>query len=156
MKYRIAILLMLASFNSYAGLTKWVDSNGVVHYSDAPPPGNVKSETLQLRSSDQGGMSAASAPASAPSRAKSIYEMESDINKERQAREEAAKKAAQKDQETKERQRACEQARAQLNTLQNAPRIVTYDENGNPTFIGDEGRQERIRSAQDSVSEYCQ
>ena len=38
MKKFLLILLMLASANAFAGLSKWVDADGKVHYSDQPPP----------------------------------------------------------------------------------------------------------------------
>jgi len=156
MKYWMALLLALVSFNTYAGLTKWVDSEGKVHYSDAPPPENVKSETLR-GSPSQGAPAAASAtPASGSGAPKTIYEMEADLKKERKAKEEAAQKAAKEQQEASQKQQACAQARDQLATLQNMPRIVTYDEKGGRSFMDDTTRQQRIEEAQASVGKYCQ
>lgn len=150
MKYGLLILLVLASFNSYAGLTKWVDKDGAVHYSDAPPPEDVKSETVHIRSSDQ------AAPASGARGTKSIYEMERDLNKERKAQEAAEKKAAQKEQEAEAKQRNCAAAQNQLATLRNAPRIATYDAEGNRTIMDDATREDQIRQAEASVSQFCE
>ncbi len=150
MKYCMAILLTLASFNALAGLTKWVDSQGVVHYTDGPPPPNVKAQNLNAPSTSAG-IPAASSPA-AP---KTIYEQEAEMNKEKKAREEAAQKAAKKQQEDAQKQQACEQARSQLQTLQNSPRVVTYDANGQPSYLDDTQRQQRIEEAQAAVSNYC-
>ncbi len=154
MKYCMAILLALASFNTYAGLTKWVDSNGVVHYSDSPPPQNVQSQTVRVQSSDQTGSSDAT-PASGPAAPKTIFEMESDLKKEQKAKAEADKKAAQKRQEEETKQRNCQQARNQLDTLRNAPRIATYDDQGNRTIMDDSARERSIGDAQAAVSQYC-
>ncbi len=152
MRYCIPILLLLASFSSYAGLTKWVDKDGTVHYSDSPPPENVQSKTVRVQS---GRESSATAPASAPGAPKTIFEMESDLKKEGKARQEAEKKAAQKQQEEEAKQRNCQQARAQLDTLRNAPRLATYDQEGNPTIMDDSARQKGIDDAQAAVSQYC-
>ncbi len=154
MKYFMAILLALASFNTYAGLTKWVDSKGVVHYSDSPPPQSVQSQAVRVQSSDQGG-SSATTPASGPAAPKTIFEMESDLKKERKAKAEADKKAAQKRQDDETKQRNCQQARNQLDTLRNAPRIATYDDQGNRTIMDDSTREKSIGDAQAAVSQYC-
>ncbi len=150
MKYCMAILLALASVSAFAGLTKWVDSQGVVHYSDEPPPPNVKSQTLNTPSTS-GGIPAASAPA-AP---KTVYEREAEINKEKKAKEEAAQKAAKQQEDAVQKQKACEQARSQLGTLQNAPRVVTYDDKGERTYMDDAQRQQQISEAQAAVGKYC-
>ncbi|HSH98602.1 MAG: DUF4124 domain-containing protein [Methylophilaceae bacterium] len=42
MKVCISLLLLLFSAISNAGITKWVDTNGEVHYSDQPPPITAK------------------------------------------------------------------------------------------------------------------
>ena len=42
-----AAVALIAGAASAASLYKWTDANGRVIYSDQPPPGNVKVETLQ-------------------------------------------------------------------------------------------------------------
>lgn len=150
MKYCVAILLTLASLNSFAGLTKWVDSQGVVHYTDGPPPPNVKSESMRAPSTSTG-----IAPSSAPAAPKTIFEKEADLKKEKQAREAAEKKAAEKQAEEAQKQKTCEQARSQLTTMQNSPRVVTYNDQGERTYMDDAQRQQKIDEAQDAISKYC-
>ncbi len=157
MKYWIALLLALLSLNSYAGLTKWVDSEGKVHYSDSPPPENVKSEAVRVAPSPGAPAAASgSSAASRPGAPKTIFEKEAELKKEKKAKEEAEQKAAKKQEDEAQKQRACAQARDQLATLQNAPRIVTYDEKGERSYLDDAARQQRINEAQDAVSKYCQ
>ena len=91
MKKILLILLMLAGTNAYAGINKWVDADGKVHYSDQPPPVNVKSQQTLRATSD----AVAAAPASAPAAPKSIAEREAELKKAQQAKKEAADKAAQ-------------------------------------------------------------
>lgn len=55
MKYYLAILLALVSLGAKAGVHKWVDSHGRVHYSDSAPPTGVQSQTLQEPESPAGG-----------------------------------------------------------------------------------------------------
>src|SRR5450756_2102569 len=63
----LLILLMLASTNTFAAISKWVDAQGQVHYSDQPPPPEAKAETLRSASDTEGtagtsGVTATSAP----------------------------------------------------------------------------------------------
>lgn len=60
-----AFVLALAALSASAGeLYQWKDANGVTHYSDAPPPGQVKYENRTIR--NRGGSTAATAKADAP------------------------------------------------------------------------------------------
>ncbi|HEY5993937.1 MAG TPA: DUF4124 domain-containing protein [Gallionellaceae bacterium] len=156
MKYCVAILLTLASFNTFAGLIKWVDSQGVVHITDGPPPPNVKVE--KIRSKSDSSAPAASAPAaaaSAPAAPKNIFERAAEMKKEQKARDEAVQKAAQEKEMADLKLKNCESARSQLQSLQNAPRVATYDEKGEPTYLDDAARQQRINEAQEAVSKNC-
>jgi Domain of unknown function (DUF4124) len=152
MKYYLTIFLLMISFNSYADLHKWIDANGKVHYSDEEPPPDVKAETLHT-APEPGIGTSASAPAAAP--VKSIYEQAAEINKERKAKELASQKAAKEQQEAAIKKNNCEQARNQLLTLQNSPRIATYDENGNRSIMDDSTRQKNIDEANAAISKYC-
>lgn len=157
MKYCMAILLALISFNTYAGLTKWVDADGKVHYTDGPAPDNVKAETLHISSSPRS-PNAASSPAaasSAPSAPKTIYEKEADLKKEHKAKEEAAQKAAKEQEDANNKKQACEQARIQLSTLQNSPRVSVYDAKGERTVMDDAARQKSMDDARGIVSKFC-
>ena len=152
MKYFVAILLTFASFNVYAGLTKWVDSEGVVHYTDGPPPANVKSESVHTSTSSSPAP-AASAPA--PAAPKTIYEKAADLKKEQKARDEANQKAAKEKELADAKLKNCAEARSQLQTLQNAPRVMVYNDKGEPSVLDDAARQQRISETQDAISKNC-
>src|SRR3972149_880557 len=97
MKKILLILLTLVSASALAGLHKWVDADGKVHYSDQPPPANVKATTLRSTSSAKDSASESGAAASsAPAAPKTIAEREAELKKAQQAKKEAADKAAQK------------------------------------------------------------
>jgi uncharacterized membrane protein len=150
MKSYLAIGLLLASFSAQGALHKWVDADGKVHYSDTVPDSNVKTQTL--RSS-----SAAESPATASSAAapKTLAEREAEMKKAQQAKAQTAEKAA-KEKEIADAQRQnCESARNNLNTLENAPRLVTYDAQGERSYLDDDARQQRIDDARAMISKYC-
>jgi len=154
MKRYLPLFLLLVSLNSHAGLTKWVDADGKVHYTDGPPPDDVKTERVRTISST-GGNESAPAAASAPAGPKSIYEQAADINKAKKAKEEAAQKAAKEEENAKIKQQNCAQSRNQLQTLQNSPAIATYNEKGERTIMDDSARQKGIADAQAAVSQWC-
>lgn len=152
MRQIAAIFLLLACTCAWADLHKWVDANGKVHYSDDDPPEDVKAQTLR------GSVTTSAetvAPASGTPATKTIYEQAADINKANKAKEEAAQKAAKEQEEAQIKKKNCEQSRSQLLTLQNSPRIATYDENGERVFMDDSARQKGIEEAQAAVGKYC-
>ncbi len=149
MKRILPIFLVLFSLSSHAGLHKWVDSSGKVHYSDEAPPDNAaKVETLHNTHPDADA-------ASAPAPRKTVFEQEADLKKAQKAKAEASQKTAKEQEQAQAKQRNCEQARAQVANLQNAPRIATYDANGERTVMDDNARQQAISEAQSAASTYC-
>lgn len=154
-KYILLSLLLFAT-GAYAGISKWVDSQGHVHYSDQPPPANTKAEILPSASSttnnaDTNELSAVSAP-SAP---KTIAEREADWKKAQKAKQEASDKAAKEQANADARKANCDTAQKNLRTLQEGIRMVEVGPNGERSFMDDAQRQQRIDKAQQDVSAYC-
>ena len=147
----LLIILMLGSINIYAGINKWVDDQGHVHYSDQPPPGNTKAETLHSTSGSDSNVAASSAPA-AP---KTIAERDAELKKSKKAKQEAANKALLKQAEEDARKASCATSQQNLRTLQQGIRMVEVDANGERSYLDDKQRQERIAKAQQDVSAYC-
>lgn len=149
MRNRLFVLLLLCAVNAHAGLSKWVDAEGNVHYSDMPPPANVQAKTLRT------------APAqvpnagSAPAAAKTYVEREAELKKTQLAKKEAEAKAAEQKAAAEARAANCAAAQKNLRTLQNMPRISEIDESGERVFVSDEQRQQRIEKAQQTVSSVC-
>lgn len=149
MKKFLLILSVLASANAYAGLSKWVDADGKVHYSDQPPPANVKAETLRTTSSDT------AAPASAPAAPKTIAEREAEMKKAQQAKKEAADKAAREQARIEGEKTNCEAAQQSLRALQEGVRIVEVDAKGERSYLDDEQRRQRMEKAQQNIKTNC-
>jgi hypothetical protein len=142
------IVLSLIGLNAHAGVNKWVDPEGKVHYSDAPPP-EAKTETVRNTS----GKGQTEAPASYSP--KSYSEREAEMKKSKLEKEEAAQKKAQEETNTKAKQANCEAARQNVRSLEAGGRIVTYDANGERTYMEDDARTQRLEEAQGAVSKYC-
>jgi hypothetical protein len=150
MKHCLAtVALFIFTLNAHAAAHKWVDADGTVHYSDSIPPEVTTSETV--RNISRKGR--AEAPAPTPS--KSIAEREAEYKKSKQEKEESSQKKTQEESRVDEKKHNCEIARKNLLTLEEGGRIVTYDANGERTYLDDSAREQRLAEAQKSVSENC-
>jgi len=156
MKKFLLILLMLTSANAFAVLSKWVDADGKVHYSDQPPPANVKAKTLRVTSDVAASVSASGvAAASAPAAPKTIAEREAELKKAQQAKKEAAAKAAKEQARIEAEKTNCDAAQQSLRALQEGMRLVEIDAKGERSYMNDEQRRQRIEKAQQDIKTYC-
>lgn len=142
------ITLALISSNAHAGLNKWVDADGKVHYSDTVPP-EVSTQTVRTIS----GKGQANAPVSYSP--KSVAEREAEMKKNKQSKEEAAQKKEQQDAEADAKRNNCGAARENARALEAGTRIVTYDANGERTYMDDDARAQRLEEARKVISSNC-
>jgi len=145
----LLLLLILTSTNTFAAISKWVDSNGQVHYSDQPPPSAAKAKTL-----NSGGNTQDSAGSGVPA-PKTLAEREADLKKEQKAKNETADKAAQKKAIADAQKANCDKAQRYLRTLQDGIRIVEIDAKGEHSYIDDTQREQRLAQIQKDISNYC-
>jgi hypothetical protein len=146
--YFAVIALSLISFAAHAGLNKWVDAEGKVHYSDSPPP-NAKSETVR----DLSGKGQTEAPATYST--KSYAEREAEMKKSKMEKDEASKKEAQKDAAADAKKRSCEAARQHARALEEGARVYNYDQNGERVYLDDDTRAQRLEEARKTISADC-
>lgn len=142
------VLLACLSMSAQAGLNKWVDENGKVHYSDSPPP-DAKVESVRNIT----GKGQEAAPADYSS--KSYSQREAELNKARQEKKEASEKSARETAQQQERKQNCAAARENLRALESGTRLVTYDENGEKRYLDDGERAQRLSSAREAVKANC-
>lgn len=148
MRFAGALLLSFISLSAQAGLNKWVDSDGKIHYSDTPPAG-AKVESVRNIS----GKGQEAAPADYSS--KSYTQREAELNKARQEKKESSEKSAREAAQQQERKQNCAAARDNLRALESGTRLVTYDENGEKRFLDDDDRAQRLNSAREAVKANC-
>ena len=146
----LVFFLLLACTNSFAAISKWVDSDGQVHYSDQPPPSSVQQKTLRADYGTEDSQSASGVAAP-----KTLAEREAELKKSALAKKEAADKAAQKQAAAAAQQANCANAQQNLRTLQSGIRIMGTDASGQPGYIDDAERAQRVTNAQNDVSTYC-
>lgn len=148
-KYWVVLLLLLGG-NAHAGLTKWVDENGRVHYSEQAPKNAAKVERLQFKDT------VATPPADEnPYGKKSVKEMEEDFQRGKAARDNAAKKEEQSRAAANAKQVNCLNARNNLAALQQSRRVFKMDENGERVYLDDAQRQQQLDAAQQAVNQAC-
>ena len=134
MRILLLTTLMIFSCSASAGLYKWVDDEGNVHYSQKPP---LEQKYKRLK---------APAPAPAPENSQSPYPSTSkNIKKDVTATETAKNK--------KLRDLNCARAKKHLNTYQVYSRIRGKD--GTIKIISDEERARETQKAQQSISDFC-
>ncbi|OIP16270.1 MAG: hypothetical protein AUK53_03515 [Betaproteobacteria bacterium CG2_30_59_46] len=147
----IVSMLVLATAVQ-AGITRWVDAEGKVHYSDQPVPATAKSQkNLDLKNNP-------APPKAAPdskSGEKSLAEKDLEYRKRRVQAEETAAKQAKDQEETKQKKENCAQARHQLQALQEGQRISKFDEKGERVFLEDSDRAKAIEETKKSVDSWC-
>jgi Domain of unknown function (DUF4124) len=150
----LLIFLVLASANVSAGVSKWVDENNQVHYSDRPPPPDARVKSVRTISDSTG--SASSVPeTSTPASPKSVSERDADWKKAQKGKNEAADKTAKKQAADEAKKASCASAQQYLRTLQEGMRMVEVDANGERTFMDDSQREELIAKTQKDISTNC-
>ncbi len=132
MKVLLLTILMIFTGSAYAGLYKWVDNEGNVHYSQKRPLGK---QYKRLK-----------APAAAPEDSKPLYSSSSKKSEDNVV-------SAEIDKNTKLRQTNCTRAKKHLNTYQVYSRIRGKD--GVVRGIGAEERNREVTKAKQLISDFC-
>lgn len=153
--WTILLTLALLPMSANAEIYKWKDANGVIRYSDVPPPSNVPHESLSTKK--------VVAPPTAPSPAETSAQKKSpaagrdgDAVKRQEDAEAAKNKEQAKEAELKLKQQNCATAKANFQTYQQGGRIYKMNEKGEREYMDDAGIAKNLAQAQKDIDEYCQ
>jgi hypothetical protein len=155
----IGLTLCLA-LPAAAQMYKWVDSNGKIHYSDKPPPGNVKTEKLRTPA-QPASAPAASAPKdgaqkdTAKTGPKSVAEQEQAFRKRQAEETKTEQEQAQKETEVRDRAENCKRAKAALANLELGGRQTRIDEKGERAFLSDAEIARAAAQARQEAADAC-
>ncbi|WP_127474729.1 DUF4124 domain-containing protein [Sulfurivermis fontis] len=149
MHLRLTLLLMSVCLAPAfaAGVYKWVDEQGQVHFGERPPA-RAQAQELQLKVLP-------AAPAATPT------EAERRDNEQRLLRafeEERELKKAQEEQSRKEqaqRERNCILARDRLRRYRSAGSLYNLDQQGNRVTLGENERAAAEQRAEQDVARWC-
>ena len=130
-----------------AGIYRWVDSNGKVHFGDRPPPDEVKKElNLPQKPANQNQHNQDS------DRAMQRKRLLDRFQEDRQNRRAAAIKKAD---EKKERERNCALAKDRLRIYTEAGSLYNLTQDGKRQVLSFEERDKVTREARLAVSRWC-
>jgi len=142
-KLLIALLLFFSSLAN-AGIYKWTDENGKVHYGDKPTAGGeelniqVKQSTAPIKSDET----------RAERRQRISDSMTDDRLERNKKKDEAKKKRAQLN-------RQCVQAKDRLKRYKQANRLYNLDKDGNRRILSDKSRDKSIANLQKEIRRKC-
>ena len=143
------MLCLISSFAATGAVYKWVDENGVIHYSDQPV--DQKSKEIEIRSSIS---EEKAAKARAESQAKMAKYQQQLENEAKLKKEEQIKLA--KDKQAKESlESGCDSAKNQLNLMKQQLRLVETDAQGELKYLSDEERAARVKEATQFIDKNC-
>lgn len=148
----LAASLILATAPAAAELYKWTDAEGKVHFSDQPPPPEVKAPvTVKPRRPGAPAASATPAATGAPT----YVEQEAEFRKRQVETAEKAKAEKQAADEAAEKQRNCEQARARVASLEVGGRITRTNAAGEQIFLTDAEIAQALSGARRDADAAC-
>jgi hypothetical protein len=145
----LLILLILASANAFADVNKWVDNQGRVHYSDQPPPPDVRAEALRS-ASDTGSASGVAGTGDT-----TFVQQEAALKRAQRAQQSDDAQAAAKQATAEALKANCDAARDNLRSLQSGARIMDINPSGERYYLDDSQRQQRIDKVQQDISNLC-
>ena len=159
---RLSVAIWLALFLALPASAqyKWVDSSGLVHYSDKPPPGNIKTERLRPppqpastpAADDAKGETekgaAKAGPMTAAEQEQAFRKRQADAAKEQE-------RQAKKEAEARERAENCKRAKAAVANLELGGRQTRVNEKGERVFLTDQQINQETTRAQREADAAC-
>jgi len=137
-----AFLLCLLQAPATAGIYKWVDENGVVHYGEQPVGDNAEQVNIRTNETTQ----------TRKIPLKSEEEIAEEEKREKAARE---KKASEPRISAAEKRSRCKQARHELEVINSRGRLREINKKGEYYYLTEEQRQKRISRAKKDIRKYC-
>jgi hypothetical protein len=142
------LCLTLPGLAQEASVFKWVDAQGVTHYSDQPPANSTAQEmTIKYRKPDRSNLQAR-AKAPADGRATPTADTAPPVDSDDPAEADRQKVLA-------ERQASCQQARDRVAKYSAAQRLYKPGPNGERVYLSDEELDAERSDAKRAVDEYC-
>lgn len=144
----LALFLATGIAGAQDAVYKWVDDNGVPHYSDQPPMGtSVEAMDIRVRRTDRGALQARS-------RDREILDEAAGIREQQEAGE-AADAEAERQRVLAERRAGCEGAKERASKYANARRLYKPGPDGERLYLSDEEIDAERASALRAVDEWC-
>lgn len=153
----LTIAMLIAATSASAAkkskFYKWTDENGVVHYTQDPPPGQVEANELTVQ--DLGPASSVETPVEEP--ATEPAQEPNSISEQLASDAEAYRKQAELLEQRQEQVRKlnCEKGRALVAGLEPSQRAVIRDADGSERVLFGDDRIRELEAARKLVRENC-
>lgn len=158
-----AAAMLLALPDAAQAQWKWKDANGVMQYTDRPPPpGTPDNQILQrpaaartpkiVSASAPAAASAPDARASAPGKS---GDPELEAKRKKAEEQKASERKAEEERQAKSRAENCERARGYERSLQSGQRIARTNEKGEREVLDDGGRAEEMQRTREAIDSNC-
>ena len=147
MKNIIFLLGLIVSISAHAGVYKWVDENGKIHYGDSP---QISQPTVEMNVDD-----------TAPAPSFSDDEMSREEKRERllqSMEEDRLEKQEKRDRQKAEKEknrRKCNRYRDRMRHYERANALYKLDRDGNRIYIPDSDRVRATKSLRAKIKKYC-
>ncbi len=142
-------LMVLAAPPLTAGVYRWVDENGKVHFTDRLPPGQ-KSQKVKVGKAGSGEQKRGTA--SDAERRKIQQKLLDSYRQDRQTKKEAA---AKKRKTAQKREVRCAYAKNQLQEYRDASQIYVPQIDGSRKILSAKAVRETITQAEEAVEHWC-
>ena len=150
------VFLSLITFytsNINAGIYKWVDAQGNIHYG-AQRPTNTDSKKLSIQHHAPEKSSSYDRPgAKKPKTAEGDAEVKTGADKK--TSKDTPDYKAESKADKKRRLAACSQARKSMSKMATQGRVRTRDKEGNVNYMSDKQKQSRIKRAKELITKHC-
>jgi len=146
-------ILSLTCTLSIAGIYKWVDAEGNVHYGQQKPA-DGSSEKMDVQQYAPRDSSSYKRPGDKSTNDDTDSAASDEADKKKQEPVKPEKKvetAAEK----KRRLMACSQARKNLSTMQSVGRVRSKDKDGNVTYMSQTQKEAKMSQAKSLISKHC-
>jgi hypothetical protein len=135
---------------SFAGVYKWVDENGQVHYGEKPMSADAEKVTIRQNET---------------TKPRTLKKVKDEADKDTAAEnpdskdgEETANKTPEPVEPTiskKEKRKLCNQAKSNVAAITSRGRMREINEKGEYNYLSDKQRQQRLAAAKKQQREYC-
>jgi len=140
-------IIALMSSACFAGIYKWTDAEGKVHYGQHRPR-DTSSETLDVQQHAPQDTSSYKRPGQKDDNAKTA---EADKAKKTDEPEEAKETKAEK----KQRLADCKKLRDNLITMESSGRVRSKDKDGNTKYLSQAEKEQRMTTSRKKLSKHC-
>ena len=148
MKKSVLLFIMLAPFSLNAGVYKWVDDNGKVHYGDQPQSSQPSVEMDIDVTSPAPGVPGEDRLTREEKRERLLQSMEEDRLEKQEQREKQKALRAQNKQK-------CNRYRDRMRHYQRANALYKLDQDGNRVYISASDRTKATKNLQAQINKYC-